>query len=150
MRKRIDRFEDLIAWQKARVLTRDVYLMCLAGKFANDSVLSRQMRSATLSVPSNIAEGFERGSRNEFHQFLSIAKSSCGEVRSDLYVAMDIGYLEEERGLALLQDAEEVGRIIGGLRRAVAQQRTNQKARSQSLLPHEFPADPQQAPRPWA
>ena len=134
MRERIERFEDLIAWQKARVLTRDVYLMCLAGKFRSDSVLSRQMRGAALSVPLNIAEGFERGNRNEFHQFLSIAKSSCGEVRSDLYVAMDIGYLEEQRGLALLQDAEEVGRIIGGLRRAVAQQRTTQKARSQSLV----------------
>lgn len=103
MKKRIERFEDLIAWQKARVLTRDIYRVASQGEFARDFVMSRQIRSAALSVPSNSAEGFERGNRNEFHQFLSVAKSSCAEVRSDLYTAMDIGYLDEEKGNSLLR-----------------------------------------------
>src|SRR5205823_2688464 len=84
---------------------------------------SGQIRRAVLSVPSNIAEGFERGGRNEFHQFLSIAKSSCAEVRSDLYVALDVGYLDEPTALTMITRAEEVGRIIGGLRSAVDRQR---------------------------
>jgi len=71
---------------------------------------------------SNIAEGFERGGRREFHQFLSTAKASCAEVRSQLYVALDIGYLDQSRFNRLLKQAEEVGRIIGGIRAAVARQ----------------------------
>ena len=81
MSMRVERF--------AHFLTRDVYLQTLEGRFAKDFVLSKQIRGVALSVPSNIAEGFERGNRNEFTQFLSIAKASCGEVRSDLYIAMD-------------------------------------------------------------
>jgi len=139
MKERIERFEDLIAWQKARVWAGQIYKMTFEGKFATDFVLSRQIRGAALSVPSNIAEGFERGNRNEFHQFLSIAKSSCAEVRSDLYTALDIGYLEEERFTLLLHDAEEVARIIGGLRRAVSQQRTGRKTQSSVLSPEFAP-----------
>ena len=120
---RVERFEDLIAWQKARSLTRDVYLQTLSGRFAQDFVLAKQIRGAALSVSSNIAEGFERGNRNEFTQFLSIAKASCGEVRSDLYIAMDVGYLDEATATSLIANAEEVARIVGGLRSAVAKQR---------------------------
>ena len=76
---------------------------------------------------SNIAEGFERGSRGEFHQFLSIAKSSCAELRSQLYVALDIGYIDQQAFDRLLADAEEVGRIVGGLRAAVERQRNAQR-----------------------
>jgi len=134
MRTRIDRFEDLIAWQKARWLTRDVYVHALQGRFAQDYVLSEQIRGAALSVPSNIAEGFERGNRNEFTQFLSIAKASCGEVRSDLYVAMDIGYIDEPTARTLIANAEEVGRIIGGHQSAVAKQRNSRYRRTQSSV----------------
>ena len=134
MEKRIERFEDLIAWQKARLMTREVYLTALQGKFARDFVLSDQIRRAALSVPSNIAEGFERGNRNEFHQFLSIAKSSCAEVRSDLYVALDIGYLDEVSATSMISKAEEVGRILGGLRSAVARQRSPRFQRTQSSV----------------
>ena len=130
---RVERFEDLIAWQKARCLARDVYLHALQGKFGNDYVLSKQIRSAALSVTSNIAEGFERGNRNEFTQFLSIANASCGEVRSDLYLAMDIGYIDEATAASLITSAEEVGRIVGGLRSAVAKQR--RKPQSSVLSP---------------
>jgi hypothetical protein len=85
---------------------------------------------------SNIAEGFERGGRREFHQFLSTAKASCAEVRSQLYVALDIGYLDQPRFNRLLKQAEEVGRIIGGIRAAVARQFQHQKGKISALSPH--------------
>ena len=72
---------------------------------------------------SNIAEGFERGAATEFHQYLVIAKASCAEVRSQLYVALDAGYLPDTQFTPLLQQAEEVERIIGGLRSAVDKKR---------------------------
>jgi four helix bundle protein len=120
---KIKRFEDLIAWQKARELTREIYQVTRQGDFAKDFGLSGQIRRAAVSIMSNIAEGFERGGRGEFHQFLSIAKASCAEVRSQLYVAFDIGYLGQLKFNQLLTQAEEVGRIVGGLRASVGKQR---------------------------
>lgn len=125
---RIRRFEDLIAWQKARGLTRAVYAVCRQGPIGQDFGLSRQMQRAAVSVMSNIAEGFERGGRPEFHQFLSIAKASCAEVRSLLYVARDAGYLDNDRFSKLFGQAEEVARIVGGLRASVARQRDQQRS----------------------
>ena len=119
---KIQKFEDLIAWQKSRELTRDIYQITREGSFAKDFGLSGQIQRASVSIMSNIAEGFERGGRREFHQFLSTAKASCAEVRSQLYVALDIGYLAQPRFNQLFKQAEEVGRIIGGIRAAVARQ----------------------------
>ena len=113
---KVQKFEDLIAWQKSRELTRDIYQVTREGSFAKDFGLSGQIQRASVSIMSNIAEGFERGGRREFHQFLSIAKGSCAEVRSQLYVALDIGYLTQSKFNELLSQAEEVGRIVGGLR----------------------------------
>ena len=127
---KVERFEDLVAWQKARSLTRGIYQMTRQGDFAKDFGLSNQIQRAAVSVMSNIAEGFERGSRGEFHQFLSIAKSSCAEVRSQLYVAFDIGYIGQQYFACLLTDAEEVARIVGGLRAAVERQRNEQRGNS--------------------
>lgn len=124
MAARIERFEELIAWQKARSLTREIYEVTRSGAFARDFGLSGQIQRAAVSIMSNIAEGFERGGRGEFHQFLSTEKASCAELRSRLYVALDVGYLEERKFQILLQQAEEVARIIGGLRASVAKQRT--------------------------
>ena len=123
MAARIERFEELIAWQKARVLTREIYEITRRGAFARDFGLSGQIQRAAVSIMSNIAEGFERGGRGEFHQFLSTAKASCAEVRSQLYVALDVGYLEEQTFHTLLRQAEEVARIVGGLRASVDKQR---------------------------
>ena len=119
---KVQKFEDLIAWQKSRELTRDIYQVIREGSFAKDFGLSGQIQRASVSIMSNIAEGFERGGRREFHQFLSTAKASCAEVRSQLYVALDIGYVDQPRFNRLLKQAEEVGRIIGGIRSAVARQ----------------------------
>jgi four helix bundle protein len=122
-RKRADKFEDLIAWQKARDLTRAIYKVTAAGSFAKDFGLRDQVRRAAVSVISNLAEGFERGGRAEFHQFLSVAKSSRADLRSQLYVALDATYLNPSTFRQLILQAEEVARIIGGLRKAVHTQR---------------------------
>ncbi len=120
---KIERFEDLIAWQKARALTRAIYEVTRQGAFAKDFGLAGQIQRAAVSIMSNVAEGFERGGRGEFHQFLSTAKASCAELRSQLYVALDVGYLDQRKFDELLRQAEEVARIIGGLRASIARQR---------------------------
>jgi four helix bundle protein len=124
---RVERFEDLIAWQKARQLVRLVYHVTKQRPFADDHGLASQLQRAAVSVMSNIAEGFERGGRNEFHQFLSTAKSSCGEARSLVYVAYDAEYIDHTTFEQLLASTNEVGRIVGGLRAAVARQRAQQQ-----------------------
>jgi four helix bundle protein len=121
---KITRFEDLIAWQKARVLTKGIYSVSEQGRFARDFGLKGQVQRASVSIMSNVAEGFERSKLTEFHQFLSVAKSSCAEVRSELYVALDVGYLNEDVFRELQLQAEEVGRIIGGLRASIERGRS--------------------------
>jgi four helix bundle protein len=120
---RIEIFEDLVAWQKARILNREIYAATSSGMFLRDLDIVRQMRRAWSSIMSNIAEGFERGGRPEFAQFLSIAKASSAEVRSLLYAALDGGLVDAQTFSRLRAQAEEVGRIVGGLRAAVAKQR---------------------------
>ena len=120
---KIERFEDLIAWQKARALTRAIYEVTRQGAFAKDFGLAGQIQRAAVSIMSNVAEGFERGGRGEFHQFLSTAEASCAELRSQLYVALDVGYLDQRKFDELLRQAEEVARIIDGLRASIARQR---------------------------
>ena len=121
---RVERFEDLVAWQKARTLTKAIYQITRQDSFARDHSLSGQMQRAVVSIMSNIAEGFERHGLGEFQHFLSLAKSSCAEVRSQLYIALDVGYITEDQFARLLAQAEEVGRIVGGLRASVERQRT--------------------------
>lgn len=120
----IRRFEELVAWQKARDLTKAIYEATRRGPFARDFELARQIQRAAVSVMSNIAEGFDRANRNEFSQFLSIAKGSCAEVRSQLYVALDIEHVDADEFEILRAKAEETSRVLGGLRAAVAKQRT--------------------------
>ncbi len=123
MSEKIEKFEDLIAWQKARMLTLEIYKITRHDNFAKDFGLRNQIQRAAVSIMSNIAEGFERGNPREFHQFLSIAKASCAEVRSQLYVALDVNYLDNERFSSLLDLAKETGKIIGGLRVSVEKRR---------------------------
>jgi four helix bundle protein len=111
---KIERFEEMLSWQKARELTQHVYQLSKRGDFAKDFELRGQMRSASLSVMSNIAEGFERGGDKEFIQFLSTAKGSCGEVRSQLYVALDQSYITAVEFENLHAGTIEVARLVSG------------------------------------
>ncbi len=116
---KVQKFEELVAWQKARDLNNAIYTITRKREFAKDYRFARQIQAAALSAMSNIAEGFERNRPAEFHQFLSVAKGSCGEVRSQLYAALDVGYLDQEEFTRLRDFAEEVGRIINGLRSSI-------------------------------
>ena len=111
---RIDRFEDIEAWKMSRELTRLVYQASNSGRFAKDFALKDQMRRASISTMSNIAEGFECGGDQEFIQHLAISKGSCGETRSQLYVALDQGYVMDEQFRQLYGQAEQINRLIAG------------------------------------
>jgi four helix bundle protein len=124
---KIEKFEDLIAWQKARELTKNIYKVTKEGKFSKDFALRDQIRRSSVSIMSNVAEGFERGGRSEFHQFLVIAKGSCAELRSQLYVALDAEYIDEVIFQNLDGLARETGRVVGGLRSAVYKQKMETK-----------------------
>jgi len=109
------KFEEIEAWQRARELTCEIYTVSNENPFSKDFGLRDQVRKTSVSIMSNIAEGFERDGTKEFIQFLSVAKGSSGELRSQLYVALDQGYLEEERFDRLLGIVLETSRMIGGL-----------------------------------
>ena len=111
---KIEKFEDILAWQKARALTKEVYGASTTEPFRSDFGLRGQLQRASVSTMSNIAEGFERGGNKEFLQFLSHAKGSCGEVRSDLYVALDQGYLTTAKFELLREQSLEVSRLLSG------------------------------------
>ncbi|HVU12838.1 MAG TPA: four helix bundle protein [Phototrophicaceae bacterium] len=123
----VESFEDLVAWQKARSLTKAIYQVTGSEKFARNFTLVDQIRRAAISIMSNIAEGFERGNRGEFHHFLVIAKASCAEVRSQLYIALDAGYLNQVEFESLMNQAQELARVVGGLRAAVEKQWKDQR-----------------------
>ncbi|MDP1675776.1 MAG: four helix bundle protein [Bacteroidota bacterium] len=93
----IKRFEEVEAWQKARILTTAVYTMCSEGKALKDFGFRDQIQRASVSVMSNIAEGFERNNNKEFVRFLFYSKGSCGEVRNLLIVANDLKYIQDQR-----------------------------------------------------
>jgi len=91
----VKNFEDLEIWKEARRLTQEIYQLTREARFSKDFGLRDQIRRAAISIMSNIAEGFERGGNQEFIQFLYVAKGSCGEVRSQLYVALDQEYVDQ-------------------------------------------------------
>ena len=108
----IERFEDVEAWQLARTLNRTLYQLTTKGPFARDFGLRDQLRRAAVSVMSCIAEGFEHGSDKEFKRYLTIAKASAGEVRSLLYVADDLGYIDGVTANELRSKTEDISRLI--------------------------------------
>jgi len=105
-------FEDLHIYQRARELTNAVYSQTRLGAFAKDYGLSDQVRRAAVSIMSNIAEGFERGTSAEFIQFLYIAKGSCGEVRAQLQIALDQAYITAPAHAALVDLARRTSGMI--------------------------------------
>ena len=108
----IKKFEDIIAWQKAEQLTMLVY-----ANFSNcrDFAFKDQIQRASISVMNNISEGFERKTNNDFKHFLFIAKGSCGEVRSMLYVAKSLNYIETESFQNLFNICTQISRMLSGL-----------------------------------
>lgn len=109
------KFEEIEAWKKARKLTKQIYAASGTGGFAKDFSLRDQIRRASVSIMSNIAEGYDRSGTAEFVQFLAIAKGSAAEVRSQLYVAFDQSYITERGLLELNVLANETANVIGGL-----------------------------------
>lgn len=112
---KIEKFEDLKVWQKAREMNLRIYKLSNRGTFSKDYGLRDQIRRASVSIVSNIAEGFERNGNKEFSQFLSIAKASAGEVRAQLYIALDLEYISKEEFSEILNDLMEVSKMIKGL-----------------------------------
>jgi four helix bundle protein len=110
-------FEEIDAWKKARELTLSVYGATAKGTFARDHALSDQIRRACVSIMSNVAEGHGRGGTREFQQFLSMAIGSANEVSSQLYVALDQGYIDDHQFGQLNGLAQDCASLIGGLSR---------------------------------
>lgn len=110
-----ERFEEIEAWRRARELCKEVYRISAEGSFARDFMLRDQMRRASVSMMSNIAEGFERSGTGEFIQFLAMAKGSAGEMRSQLYVALDQGYMTREDCERLSELAGDTAKMVMGL-----------------------------------
>lgn len=112
---KIEKFEDLDAWRKARELAKSVYAVTNEGSFSRDFGLRDQIRRAAVSVMSNMAEGFERGGDVEFRRFLLISKGSAGQVRAQLYVALDAGMIDKVQFDSLYKLSIDVASLIAGL-----------------------------------
>ena len=140
----VQRFQDLRAWQQARALNASVYRATGDGAFARDFALRDQIRRASISVSSNIAEGFARRSPRDFRRFLLIAKASCAEVRSQLYLALDLGYLDATAHSALDESTDHISRLLGGLIRhldqtnATAEPSVSYDLTPEHTLPHDY------------
>lgn len=109
-------FEELDVWKKSAWLSADSYKTLSDLK---DFGFRDQITRAGLSVPSNIAEGYERESNKEMANFLNYAKGSAGELRTQVYIGMNIGYIDRETGMRWLQEAMEISKMLHGLIRAV-------------------------------
>lgn len=110
----IKKFEEIESWKSARECVVQVYKLSSTGAFAKDFGLRDQMRRAAVSIMSNIAEGFERDGTKEFINFLSVAKASCGETRSQLYVALDQAYVSESDFKIVYEKLCETSRMLNG------------------------------------
>lgn len=112
---KVEKFEDLICWQKARVLVKEIYRITSKEIFRKDFVLKDQIRRASLSVLLNIAEGFGRKSHKEFKYFLYLSHGSIAEVQSCLYIANDLNYIDKDFFDKLYSNSTEISKIISGL-----------------------------------
>ncbi len=116
----VKRFEELICWQKARELNLELSPIVELLKRKGDFRFGEQVCSAGLSTLANIAEGFDRRTIGQFSHFLTIAKGSCAEVRSYVYVLLDEKLIDQEKSRSLISRCEEISRIIEGLKRSIA------------------------------
>jgi len=109
---KFETFEDIVIWKKSRIMVLDIYRVLGT---CRDYSFRDQIQRAVVSIMNNIAEGFERKGNKEFCKFLYIAKGSCGEVRSMLYLAKDLGYVDEEQAIEFSKNAQEISKMISGL-----------------------------------
>ena len=114
---RVEHFEDLEVWKLARSLTGKIYSFSRVGAFAKDFGFRDQICRAAVSIVSNIAEGFERRSNSQFVQFLAIANGSAGEIRAQLYIALDLGYIVQEQFTDAFDDIVRIGKMLTSLTR---------------------------------
>jgi four helix bundle protein len=112
----VARFEDLAVWKRSARLSAELYKSL---KDLKDYGYRDQITRAGLSIPSNIAEGYERESSKEIRNFLNYAKGSAGELRTQLYIGMDIGYIDRETGMQWIKEAEEISRMLHGLMQSI-------------------------------
>ena len=116
---KVQRFEELVVWRKAKDLAVEIYRLSSEGRFSRDFGLRDQIRRAAVSVMSNVAEGFERYSRAEFKHFLAVARGSASEVRCQLHLARELGYLTEASHQHLHERCTELSRLLAALRASV-------------------------------
>ncbi len=112
MKVKVTKFEDLDIWKKSKKLTTEIFLIMNKSK---EYGFKDQITRAALSIPSNIAEGYERGTNKEYIRFLNIARGSCGEVRTQLYIYSDIGLINKEVGEKLIKETKEISAKITSL-----------------------------------
>ena len=124
------RFEDIQAWQKARVVSLDAYRLTADGEFSKDFDLRRQIRRSASSIMSNIAEGQGRRTDRDFANFLNIAFGSVAETKSHMYLALDLGYVSQENFDQTYQRLDEIGRMIFGLISHLRSRETSSTART--------------------
>src|ERR1051325_2791783 len=111
---KFNKFEEIEVWQLSRKLVKKIYLLTEKGKFTKDWSLKDQMRRSVISIPCNIAEGYERKSNKEFIRFLYISKGSAGELRTQLYLSFDLEYIEKNECNILLQESEQISKSLSG------------------------------------
>ena len=114
-------FEEINSWQKSRIFNKKIYLITENSNFKKDFDFVRQIRRASLSISSNIAEGFERNTDKEFIYFLYVAKASAGEVRSQLYLAFDLEHITKEEFEILLESVTEISKLLSGFIKYLSQ-----------------------------
>lgn len=112
---KIEKFEDLICWKKARILVKEIYTLTYKDPFCKDYALKDQIRRSVLSVMLNILEGFGRKSQKEFKQYLFISHGSIAETQSCLYYALDLCYIQKDQFDILYDKSTEISKIISGL-----------------------------------
>lgn len=111
------RLEDIEVWKRGCRLAVDLYKATTIKDFDKDWALRDQIRRAAVSIPSNVAEGFERDSDAEFCRFVLIAKGSCGELRTQIYIAQAIGYFDKTTATTFTKECSEISSMLGGLKK---------------------------------
>ena len=141
-------FEDLVAWQLASEMTTTVYRLTRTAPVRGDRALCDQMQRSAVSVMSNIAEGYERGSTREYLQFLTIARASAAELRSLLHVVHNVGFIDRQTFEQHYRQADRLSRVVGGLRASIAERLAQQRqgGRSDRDPPPRVPRPPSPIP----